>query len=61
MSECKDSFNFNKSTYPGIIFPDRAGDSRRRLEGKGREQPCVGTSATARLASLRAGDGAYGT
>ena len=45
MSECKGRFYFNKKAYPGIIFPDRADASRRRLGGR-REQPSVGTSAT---------------
>ena len=39
-------FLLNKKAYPGIIFPDRADASRRRLGGRGREQPSVGTSAT---------------
>ena len=46
MSECKDRLYLNKTMYPGIIFPDRADASRRRLGGRGREQPRVGTSAT---------------
>ena len=46
----------NEKTYPAIIFPDRADASRRRLGGRGREQPSVGTI---RLASLRAEDGAH--
>ena len=46
VSECKDRFYLNKNTCPGIIFPDRADASRRRLGGRGREQPSVGTSAT---------------
>ena len=46
VSECKNRFYFNKNTYPGIIFPDRADASRGRLGGRGREQPSVGTSAT---------------
>ena len=46
MSEYKDRFYLNKKAYPGIIFPDRADASRRRLGGRGREQPSVGTSAT---------------
>ena len=45
MSECKDRSYLNKKIYPGIIFADRADASRRRLEGRGRDQPCVGTSA----------------
>ena len=36
----------NQKTHPGIIFPDRADASRRKLGGRGREQPSVGTSAT---------------
>ena len=35
-----------KRQNPGIIFPDRADASRRRLRGRGREQPSVRTSAT---------------
>ena len=46
MSERKDRFYLNKNTYPGIIFPDRADASRRRLGGRGREQPSVETCAT---------------
>ena len=43
--ECKDRSYLNKNAYPGIIFPDRA-DTSRRLGGRGREQPSIGTSAT---------------
>ena len=39
-------FTWDKKTYPGILFPDRANASRRRLACRGREQPSVGTSAT---------------
>ena len=46
----------NKNTYPGIIFPDRADISRRRLGGRGREQPSVGTSATGHGLHLSARD-----
>ena len=46
MSECKDRFYLNKNIYPGIVFPDKADASRRRLGGRGKEQPSVGTSAT---------------
>ena len=59
MSECKDRFYLNKKTYPGIIFPDRDDASKRRLRGRGRIQPNVGTSHGVRVASLRAGDGAH--
>ena len=46
VSECKDRFYLNKKTCLGIIFPNRADASRRRLGGRGREQPSVGTSTT---------------
>ena len=46
MSECNDPFYLKKKTYPGIIFPDRADASKRRLGGRGREQPSVGMSTT---------------
>ena len=42
--------------YPGIIFPDRADASRRRLGGRAE---CWNERHRARLASLRAGDGAH--
>ena len=48
----------NKNTYPGIIFPNRT-DACKRLGGRGREQPSVGTSATGHGLHLRAGDGAH--
>ena len=46
MSESKDRFYFNRKTYLGTILPDRANADRSRLEGRGREQPSVGTSDT---------------
>ena len=46
MSECKDRFYLNKNIYAGIIFADIVDACRRRLGGRGREQPSVGTSAT---------------
>ena len=46
VSECKDRFYLNKKTCPVIILPERADAGRRRLGGRGREQPSVGTSAT---------------
>ena len=36
------------------MFPDRADASRRRLRGRGREQPSVGTSATGHVLHLSA-------
>ena len=46
MSEWKGRSYLNKKTYPGVIFPDRADASRRRLGGRGGEQPSVGSIAT---------------
>ena len=49
-----DHFYFNKNLHPGIIFPDSAIASRRRLGSRGREQPSVGTSATGHVLHLSA-------
>ena len=43
---CKDCLYLNKKTYAGIFFSDRADAGWRRLGGRVREQPSVGTSAT---------------
>ena len=39
-------FTYKIKLHPGILFPDRAGASKRTLGRRGREQPSVETIAT---------------